>query len=360
MDETEVVEGVTPATATGPTGSTGTPATAPLSAPAVKARGAAYELPWVEKYRPSQLKDIVGNEAIVSRLRVVAESGNMPHLLLAGAPGTGKTTTVLALARATLGPRFRDGVLELNASDDRGIDTVRTKIKAFAQQKVTLPPGAHKIVLLDEADSMTPGAQQALRRTMELYSNTTRFALACNLSSKIIEPIQSRCAVVRFGRLADGDIAKRLRFVLGEEGVPFDQGGIEAAVFMAEGDMRNALNNAQSAFHGFGTVTAESLYKVADAPRPRVAKEFIANCLAQDIEKAIATVNGLSEMGYPPIDIIQTVFRVAKADTEIKSEAVKLQLLRRIGHAHMRIADGAASTTQLAGLAANLCTIQTT
>lgn len=349
MDEIEVVEDVAPASKL----------KAPPSAPAGKGRGSGYELPWVEKYRPTQLKDVVGNEAIISRLRVVAESGNMPHLLLAGAPGTGKTTTVLALARATLGTRFRDGVLELNASDDRGIDTVRTKIKAFAQQKVTLPPGVHKIVLLDEADSMTGGAQQALRRTMELYANTTRFALACNLSSKIIEPIQSRCAVVRFARLADGDIAKRLRYVLGEEGVTYDQAGIEAAVFMAEGDMRNALNNCQSAYHGFGSVTAENLYKVADTPRPRVAKEFIHCCLAGDIEKAIATVDGLSGMGYPPIDIIQTLFRVAKSDSDIKSEAVKLQLLRHIGHTHMRIAEGTASTIQLAGLAAKLCTINT-
>lgn len=194
---------------------------------------------------------------------------------------------------------------------------------------------------------------------MELYANTTRFALACNLSSKIIEPIQSRCAVVRFARLADGDIAKRLRYVLGEEGVTYDQAGIEAAVFMAEGDMRNALNNCQSAYHGFGSVTAENLFKVADAPRPRVAKEFIQCCLAGDIERAVATVDLLSDMGYPPIDIIQTLFRVAKADTDIKSEAVKLQLLRHIGHTHMRIAEGSASTIQLAGLAGKLCSIET-
>lgn len=337
------------------------PAAAAPAAPKVKSvgGGGGYTLPWVEKYRPAVLADIVGNDAIVSRLRVVAANGNMPHLLLAGPPGTGKTTTMLAIARATLGPRFREAVLELNASDDRGIDTVRTKIKMFAQKKVTLPPGFHKIVILDEADSMTTGGQQALRRTMEVYSNTTRMCFAANNSGSIIEPIQSRCCVVRFGRLADGDIAKRLRVVLGKEGVEFDESGIATAVFLAEGDMRNALNNCQSAFHGFGSVTAEHLHKVADAPRPRVARAFIDQCLEGDIEAAVGTLQELLDLGYPPIDIIQTVFRVAKADGETpRPEAVKLQLLRRIGLAHLRIADGTPSPVQLAGLAASLCSIE--
>lgn len=329
------------------------------SLPPVKS-GVSYELPWVEKYRPQTLDDMVGNDAIMERLRVVAKQGNMPHLLLAGPPGTGKTTCVLALARQMLGPRFKDAVLELNASDDRGIDVVRTKIKMFAQQKVTLPPGVQKIVLLDEADSMTTAAQQALRRTMEIYSSTTRFALACNLSSKIIEPIQSRCAVVRFGRLEDADIARRLKHVLDAENVIYDDAGVDAAVFLAEGDMRNAINNCQSAYHGFGSVTAENLHKVVDQPRPKVAKEFITACLAGDIQNAVATVNTLAGLGYAPIDVIQTVFRVAKSDPEFNDERVKLELLRHIGHVHMRIAEGTTSTLQLASLAARLCSINAT
>lgn len=342
------------------------PISAPLTAaPKKLSGGGGYTLPWVEKYRPTVLADIVGNEAIISRLRVVAANGNMPHLLLAGPPGTGKTTTMLAIARATLGSRFKDAVLELNASDDRGIDTVRTKIKMFAAKKVTLPPGFHKIVILDEADSMTTGGQQALRRTMEIYSNTTRMCFAANNSSSIIEPIQSRCCVVRFGRLGEDDIAKRLRTVLGKEGVDYDESGIKAAVFLAEGDMRNALNNAQSAYHGFGSVTGESLHKVSDAPRPRVARAFIERCLERDIEGAMATMTELLDLGYPPIDIIQVVFRVAKADPiddeggKKISEATKLQLLRHIGLAHVRIAEGTPSPVQLAGLAARLCSIET-
>lgn len=225
---------------------------------------------WLEKYRPQEMKDIVGNVDTVGRLEQLALQGNMPNLILSGPPGTGKTTSVLALARQLLGDAFKEGVLELNASDDRGIEVVRGRIKAFAQKKVTLPPGRHKIIVLDEvrllwhptetamyhahrapiarratrrarmrlacsepfgwllrccsadrafaahmlcgrsqADAMTEGAQQAMRRTMEIYSSTTRFALACNLSEKIIEPIQSRCAILRYSKLTDEQVRNR-------------------------------------------------------------------------------------------------------------------------------------------------------
>ncbi|PIO71893.1 replication factor C small subunit domain protein, partial [Teladorsagia circumcincta] len=143
-------------------------------------------IPWVEKYRPQKLEEIVGNEEIVQSLGFFVEKGNPPHFIMSGPPGCGKTTAIWAMARESLGEYVKNGVLELNASDDRGIDVVRNKIKTFCQTKVTLPPKRQKLIILDEADSMTEGAQQALRRIMENYSETTRFALACNQSDKII------------------------------------------------------------------------------------------------------------------------------------------------------------------------------
>ena len=178
-------------------------------------------IPWVEKYRPRSLDDVCGNPEAISRLRLIAQDGNMPNVIFSGPPGCGKTTSILCLCRALLpaGPLFKEAVLELNASDDRGIDVVRNKIKMFAQKKVRLPAGRHKVVILDEADSMTQGAQQALRRTMELYSSTTRFALACNMSTKIIEPIQSRCAIIRFTRLSEKQVMERIMDVANKENV---------------------------------------------------------------------------------------------------------------------------------------------
>lgn len=314
----------------------------------------SYELPWVEKYRPNTLDDVVGNPDVIDRLRVVAKNGNMPNILLAGPPGCGKTTAIMALARETLGSQIKHAVLELNASDDRGIDTVRSKIKMFAQTKVTLPHGRHKIVLLDEADSMTSAAQQALRRTMELHSSTTRFALACNLSSKIIEPIQSRCAVVRFRRLSDENVASRIKSVLEAEKVHYDQSGIDAAVFTADGDMRIALNNTQSTSNGFGFVNAENLNKVCDQPHPKIAAEFISFCLANDIDAAVDKIMFLINQGYSSLDIIQTIFRVARG-MKMEKEITKLNILRHIGLVHMRMTQGVSSPLQLAALASHLC-----
>jgi replication factor C subunit 2/4 len=167
----------------------------------------------------------------------------MPNLILVGPPGTGKTSSTMCMARQMLKECVKNAVLELNASDDRGIDVVRDKIKGFAHQKVTVPPGMHKLIILDEGDAMTESAQQALRMIMTEYSSTTRFAIACNDSSKIIEPIQSRCAIVRFTKLNDEEILERLKVVLDKEGINHTNDGLEALIFTADGDMRFALNN---------------------------------------------------------------------------------------------------------------------
>jgi replication factor C subunit 2/4 len=311
-----------------------------------------YEAPWVEKYRPEFLHDIVGNSDAVSRLSAIAEMGNLPNIILTGPPGIGKTTSVLCLAREMLGDSYKNAVLELNASDARGIDIVRNKIKMFAQKKVTLPPGRHKIIILDEADAMTSAAQQALRRTMEIYSSTTRFALACNNSTNIIEPIQSRCAVLRFTRLSDAEIFSRLQHVAMKENVAYELSGFEAIIFIADGDMRNALNALQSTVSGFGYVNSENVFKVCDQPQPTKVKVVIERAIEGKTIEALDAVMALWGSGYAATDIIQTLFKVTKG-IDIPEE-LKLNMIREIGFTHMRIAEGLNTQLQLAGCVSRL------
>ncbi|KAH8835459.1 P-loop containing nucleoside triphosphate hydrolase protein [Flagelloscypha sp. PMI_526] len=318
------------------------------------AKAATYELPWVEKYRPSNLDDVVGNEETIDRLKVIARDGNCPHIIISGLPGIGKTTSIHCLAHQLLGDAYKEGVLELNASDERGIDVVRNKIKAFAQKKVTLPPGRHKIIILDEADSMTAGAQQALRRTMEIYSNTTRFALACNMSNKVIEPIQSRCAILRYAKLKDEEILQRLIEICDKEDVKYSDDGLTALIFTAEGDMRQAINNLQSTHSGFGFVSGDSVFKVCDQPHPITVQAIVRACMNKNIDLAMEKLGELWGQGYSAVDVVVTLFRVVKTFDEIP-EFTKLEYIKEIGFTHMRILEGVGTLIQLGGLISRLC-----
>jgi replication factor C subunit 2/4 len=203
------------------------------------------DLPLVEKYRPNNLDEIVGHHDNILRLKTIAERRNMPNLMLVGSPGTGKTTSILCLAQTLIGSNLKEGLLELNASNDRGVEVIQSTVKNFAQGLVQLPPGIHKIIFFDEIDSMTAGAQQAMKNIMESCHNTTRFAFACNYSNKVIDVIQSRCAILNYAKLYDRDILNHLHNICLIEKIPYVMGGLEAIVFTANGDLRRALNNLQ-------------------------------------------------------------------------------------------------------------------
>ena len=296
----------------------------------------------------------MGNTETIERLKIIAKDGNLPHIIISGMPGIGKTTSILCLARQLLGDAYKEAVLELNASDERGIDVVRNRIKTFAQKKVTLPQGRHKLVILDEADSMTSGAQQALRRTMEIYSSTTRFAFACNASNKIIEPLQSRCAILRYGRLTDAQIVQRLVQVIAAEKVEHSDDGLAALVFSAEGDMRQAINNLQSTWAGFGFVSGENVFRVVDSPHPIKVQAMLKACWETKVEQAIEGLLELWDLGYSCHDIISTMFRVTKTMPGL-TEHARLEFIREIGFCHMRILEGVQTLVQLNGVVAKLC-----
>ena len=203
---------------------------------------------------------------------------------------------------------------------------------------------------------MTSGAQQALRRTMEIYSTTTRFAFACNMSNKIIEPLQSRCAILRYARLSDKEIVQRLLQITDAEHVEYTDDGIAALVFSAEGDMRQAINNLQSTAAGFGLVSGDNVFRVVDSPHPVKVQAVIKACQQGRVEEAVDGISELWELGYSCHDIVSTMFRVTKS-VEGLSEGARLDFIKEIGFCHMRVLEGVQTLVQLWGCVAKLCKI---
>jgi replication factor C subunit 2/4 len=312
------------------------------------------DLPLIEKYRPKILDDVVGNAYMIAQLKVIAKEGNMPNLIITGPPGTGKTTSVLSMAHQMLQEYYGESLIELNASDDRGIEVVREKVKNFAQKQSTVPKNMSKIVVLDEADSMTEAAQQALRKIMTDYSSNTRFALACNDSSKIIEPIQSRCSIMRFSKLSDSDISKRLLQVIDIEKYQYEKEGIEALIFTSDGDMRYALNNLQSTIAAYGKVTQDNVFKICDIPKPGELQEIIDMCCKGDILSAAIKARTLWEAGYNLYDIIGSLSKLIQNSDKL-NEKFKLEALKEVSLLKIRMAENLCTFTQLSGFLSRIC-----
>ena len=305
---------------------------------------------WTEKYRPQTLVDIVGHEALIQKLLKFIENKAVPHCLFAGPPGTAKTTAAMAMARDLFGDTFNRNFMELNASDERGIDVVRTQIKNFAR---ALPAGdiPFKILVLDEADHLTGDAQHALRRTMESYANSCRMILICNYSSRIIPPIQSRCSIFKFPRLSDDAIAERLKFIAKKEKVKLDSKGMDAILYLSDGDMRAAINLLQAASSADETVSDSTVFAISGKADPRSIKEMMDFAIAGDYEKSLQSLENLIyHQGVSPVDLVKQIHReILKLDFDNNR---KISVLGRTAETEFRISEGASGEVQLAALLA--------
>ena len=306
---------------------------------------------WTEKYRPTTFSELVGQEDIVKRVGALTNSLNIPHLLFAGPAGTGKSTLALIVVKELFKQTWKENYLELNASDERGINIVREKVKNFARTK-SLGDVPFKVIFLDEADALTPEAQQALRRTMENYSATCRFVLSCNYSSKIIDPIQSRCAIFRFRLLEKKDIEKLLNRISEQERLTIDQQAMEILYEGSEGDCRRAVNLLQATSAISPSITQDLVTTIISNAKPKDIKVVLDYALAGDFqdskEKLLDIMLKESISGQDVIKAIQKEIWNLQIEPEIK-----VKLTEKTGEVEFRIVEGSDPFIQLQALLAS-------
>ncbi|MBT4174827.1 replication factor C small subunit [archaeon] len=308
---------------------------------------------WTEKYRPQTFSEVKGQKFIVERVKKFVEQKNMPHLLFAGPAGCGKSTLALVTVKELYGETWKQNFLELNASDERGIDVVRNTIKDFAR---TRPIGnsVFKIIFLDECDSLTKEAQQALRRTMENYVTTTRFLLSCNFSSKIIDPIQSRCTVFRFKPLEEQDIKEYIANIAEKEGITIDEEAIKAIEDITSGDARRITNILQSCASESKTITKEIIYQTISAAEPQEIKEIITLAINKKfVEARNLLLDTMLKHGLSGLDTIKQIQKEIWNIEEITDEQ-KINTIDKIGEFEFRMVEGSDEFIQLEALLASL------
>ncbi len=306
---------------------------------------------WTEKFRPVKFEDVLGQEHIVKRVQALTNSLNIPHLMFAGPAGTGKSTLALITVKDLFGETWKDNYLELNASDERGINIVREKVKNFARTK-SLGNVPFKVIFLDEADALTPEAQQALRRTMENYSTTCRFILSCNYSSKIIDPIQSRCAIFRFKLLEKKDVEDVLKKIAIEEKLTISPEAMEIIYEGSEGDCRKAINIIQSTSSISPMVTPELVSTIISNAKPKDIKIVLDYALSGDFQKAREKLLDVmlkeSISGQDVIKAIQKEIWNLPIEPEIK-----VKITEKTGEIEFRITEGSDPFIQLESLLAS-------
>jgi len=306
---------------------------------------------WTEKYRPKKFEEVVGQDEIVKKVQNLSKSLNIPHMLFAGPAGTGKSTLALIVVKELFGVHWKENYLELNASDERGIDVVRQKVKDFARTKA-LGNVSFKVIFLDEADALTKEAQQALRRTMENYTSTCRFIMSCNYSSKIIDPIQSRCVVFRFKLLEKKDIEKRIKVIIEREKLQIDDKTIETLYEASEGDCRRVINLLQASASISPNISRELVNTMISGAEPAEIKIVLEYALSGDFLKAkdklLDVMLKESVAGTDVIKSIQKEIWNLQIDDELK-----VKLTEKTGEIEFRLVEGSDEFIQLQALLAS-------
>ena len=294
----------------------------------------------------------------MSRFKTFVSEKNMPHLLLVGPAGIGKTTSILALARDLYGPSYRSFILELNASDERGIGVIRHKVKNFARTAAIASPVSFKILIMDEADHLTGDAQHALRRTMEIYTKTCRFCLLGNYSENIIDPIQSRCSVFRFSPLKESDLKGHIEYIAKKENLDIVEEGLDAIYQASNGDMRKSINLLQAAAANQKLIDDIAIYNLLGNVSPEAIKDMLNTALDGNFLESRELLRGLLiNQGLAPEDIIKNIYREIMRHSTL-SEHWKVKLSDTLGTIDYRLTQGSRAEIQLSTLLAHLSVVK--
>ena len=321
------------------------------------------KIPWVEKYRPKNSQEILLEPFIKQKINKILETKSIPNMIITGEPGTGKTSTILFLAKQIYGNKYSENVLELNASDDRGLSIINNTISPFCKKKTDCSNQSddnypnHKLVILDEADSITPKAQNLLSNIISEFRKNTRIVFICNDCTQIIESIQSRCMIIKYPKISSDNLYQKLENICQNENIPYTPNGINTLLFVSDQDIRQTINNLECIYYSFGKLDEDIVYKLIDKPKPYYISEILKECIDGDYIKTMNSVKSLYNKGYTPNDILLTfmkylfennTYETFNIDNLLKEET-KLKIYEIISLSYIRVNGGIDTLLQLCG-----------
>ena len=308
------------------------------------------KLPWVEKYRPTNTDEILLDSFIKEKINKMIESDIIPNMIITGEPGTGKTSTILFLAKNKYGNKYFDYVLELNASDDRGLTIINNTIQPFCKKKIEEKYN-HKLIILDEADSITQKAQNLLSNIISEFRDTSRFVFICNDYTQIIESIQSKCMIIKYPKIDKFNLFLKIKNICINENIKYTEKGIDTLIFVSNNDIRQLINNLECIYYSFGEINEENIYKFIDKPNTFYINEIINACYKKNFKKVLQIINNLYFKGYTPNDILLTFMKyiLESNDNIITNEEIKLKLYETISQSYIIINNETDTLLQLCG-----------